>query len=37
MEKAGKQWNIIQQEGIKDVFKRKSEKITNSVYVVNSR
>lgn len=31
MEKAGKQWNIIQQEGIKGAFKRKTETKTNSV------
>lgn len=37
MEKAGKQWNVIQQEGVKDAFKAKSENLNNSLRVVNSR
>lgn len=28
MGKAGKQWNVIQQEGIKDAFRLKRENIT---------
>lgn len=35
MEKADKQWNVIQQEGIKGAFKLKRENITKSVHVVN--
>lgn len=35
MEKAGKQWNVIQQESIKDAFKLKRENITKAEHVVN--
>lgn len=35
MEKAGKLWNVILQEGIKDAFKLKRENITKSVHAVN--
>lgn len=35
MEKPGQQWNVIQQEGIKDAFKLERENIIKAVHVVN--